>query len=42
MSSFEEEVQKASDTREIPGVVLLTSDAKGIFSHHFSIVLVPN
>lgn len=29
MTSFEDQVQKAIDAREIPGLVLLASDAKG-------------
>jgi hypothetical protein len=30
MASFEEQVQQAVDARDIPGVVLLAGDAKGI------------
>lgn len=36
MSSCEEHFQKALESQEIPGVILLASDAKGIFS------LIPN
>jgi hypothetical protein len=33
MASFEEQVQQVVDARDIPGVILLADDAKGIPAH---------
>jgi hypothetical protein len=35
MASFEDQVQKAVDARDIPGIILLASDVNGTPSHSF-------